>query len=688
MANEVEIIVRGRDETSGAFRQAAQRAGPAGKRVGEEFGEGARKGAQDGARRSGDGVLSTFKKIGPLIATAAAAAGLAAGAALMNGVSEALEREKAGDRLAAQLGVGEERSAELGRIAGSLYANAYGESLGEVNAAIRGVLQSGAVMEDESNEQIESITAKVLDLADAFEQDLGKATTAVGHMVRTGLAKNADEALDILTRGFQEGANSADDLFDVFEEYSTKFRDMGISGAQAVGLMSQGLRGGARDADIVADAIKEFSIRAVDGSKLTVEGFKTLGLNAERMTQVFAKGGPAAAKGLDEVLDRLRAMKDPVERNATAIALFGTQAEDLGDALFKLDPSEAVAALGKVEGAAARMGETLADNNATKIEAFRRQALEKLSDFGAQAIGIFERIVRHPQVQAFVEFIREKVLPALRAFAEFISEKVGPIVARLVEDWIGRAVEAFHDLQKIIADNQDELRTLGEWLGKIADFIMEKVVPVVGPALTGSLAMTIRFIGMFIDIISLAVRNVQRFADVAIDTKNSIVKTWDSMVAFVRGLPGRISSAASGMWDGIRQAFRGSLNWIIDRWNSLSFKVPGFEFLGQKIGGFTLGVPNIQRFAQGGITSGGLIEVGERGRELLEVPAGSRVRTADETNRMMTAASGAVWQLIVTLDPSITGPTRDLAAALIKLLRFEARPYSGDVNALIRARAA
>src|SRR3546814_1665275 len=55
---------------------------------------------------------------------------------------------------------------------------------------------------------------------------------------------------------------------------------------------------------------------------------------------------------LDLTLDSLRRMKDPTEREAAAVALFGTQAEDLGAALFELDPSSATKKLGDVGGAA------------------------------------------------------------------------------------------------------------------------------------------------------------------------------------------------------------------------------------------------------------------------------------------------------------------------------------------------
>ena len=80
-----------------------------------------------------------------------------------------------------------------------------------------------------------------------------------------------------------------------------------------------------------------------------------------------------------------------------------------------------------------------------------------------------------------------------------------------------------------------------------------------------------------------------------------VVGWFNNVVDFVRGLPGRIAGAAGGMWDGIRDSFRSALNWIIDRWNSLSFTLPSFEAFGQKIGGFTLSTPDIPRFAKGGI---------------------------------------------------------------------------------------
>jgi hypothetical protein len=88
----------------------------------------------------------------------------------------------------------------------------------------------------------------------------------------------------------------------------------------------------------------------------------------------------------------------------------------------------------------------------------------------------------------------------------------------------------------------------------------------------------------------------------------------DGLLGFIAGMPGRISSAAAGMFDGIKEAFRSAINWVVDRWNSLSFSLPNIP--GTDIGGFTLSTPDIPRLAGGGIvTSPMLALIGESGSE-------------------------------------------------------------------------
>ncbi|MGW7431868.1 phage tail tape measure protein [Streptomyces sp. NPDC054861] len=336
----------------------------AGREAGAALGEGMADGAAAGGDQAADGAS------GALAAFGWAAVGAGIGAAVMAGVGQAMAEEKGNDLLAAQLGANPAQAKQLGKAAGSLYSKGYTDSVEEANEALKGLWQQGLVPADATSGELEKIGGRLSQVAQIMGEDVGPTSAAVGQMLKTGMAKNAEEAFDILVKGTQNGANKAEDLLDTFNEYGTQFRDMGVSGQQAMGLIQQGLSAGARDADIVADAFKELNIRIKSGE--AGDALKSIGLNADQMAAAFTKGGPAANAALDTLMDRLRAVKDPTERSRLAVALLGTQSEDLAGALFALDPSTAVKALGDVEGAASKAGATMRDNAATRMTEFTR----------------------------------------------------------------------------------------------------------------------------------------------------------------------------------------------------------------------------------------------------------------------------------------------------------------------------
>jgi phage-related minor tail protein len=100
--------------------------------------------------------------------------------------------------------------------------------------------------------------------------------------------------------------------------------------------------------------------------------------------------------------------------------------------------------------------------------------------------------------------------------------------------------------------------------------------------------------------------------------KDNVTGFFDDVVVFVEGLPDKITTAAVGMWDGIKDAFKSALNWIIGKWNSLSFTLPSIDLgpLGS-IGGGTFSVPQIPLFARGTKNFPGIGIVGDDGPELL-----------------------------------------------------------------------
>lgn len=358
----VELRLDPRDYITPAMQESSRRAARAAE-------DNIREGITAGVKSAARGVDQQMTKIG-------LAAGVAFGAALV----EAIEVDKAQGKLTAQLGLTAKESKRIGGVAGKVYADAYGESMEDVSTAIKSVIQNMDGMRTASSKDLEETSKRAMDLSTILDEEVGATTRAVSQMLRTGLAKNGKEAFDILTRGAQLGVNKSEDLLDTFNEYGTQFRKIGLDGKTAMGILSQGLQGGARDADIVADALKEFSIRAVDMSKTSMQAYKDLGLNGKVMSQQIAKGGAGATAGLQTILDKLRQIRDPVAREAAAVGLFGTQAEDLGQALFKLDPRTAAARMGDFAGATDRAGKAMGETAAAQFTTFKRQLQKEVVD--------------------------------------------------------------------------------------------------------------------------------------------------------------------------------------------------------------------------------------------------------------------------------------------------------------------
>lgn len=397
-------LVRGAD---GRLRDARGRFTRAGSQAGDSFSQGLGEGGSAGMQGASGKMGGALAGMG----AAFAAAGAVVGGVFVKAFTDAMAQEQSVAKLSAQVGAFGGESKRLGKVAGSLYADGYGEGFDDVTEALRGVKQNMTALGISGDEDLKKIAKGSMNVASILGEEVGPTTRAVAKMIKTGLAKNAEEAFDILTRGAQTGANEAEDLLDTFSEYSTQFRKLGLDGTTAMGLISQGLQGGARDADTVADALKEFSIRAVDGSKTTVEGFKAIGLSSDDMAARFGKGGKSASEALDLTLDKLRAMKDPTEREAAAVALFGTKAEDLGAALFEMDASGAAKTLGEVGGAAKKAGDMLHSSLSSRIEKLKRT-----------------------MQQGLVNMINDHVMPVIDRFSKWMKDNpqiVKPVISAL-----------------------------------------------------------------------------------------------------------------------------------------------------------------------------------------------------------------------------------------------------------------
>ena len=119
------------------------------------------------------------------------------------------------------------------------------------------------------------------------------------------------------------------------------------------------------------------------------------------------------------------------------------------------------------------------------------------------------------------------------------------------------------------------------------------------------------------------------------------------IVGFFTNMPGQISRAASGMWDGIVTAFKSAINTLIRLWNGFHLTIGGGTFAGVAIPSMTLTPPQVPYLASGGsIAQGGAAVVGERGAELVTLQGGSHVTGSGATVSLSDATLTALAQLV------------------------------------------
>lgn len=357
-----------------------------------------------GGDRGGKALVGGIVAALASIPIAGAVAGIAeaAGNAVVEGFQNGLAVEVRADRLAAATNLDPAAVARLGSAAGEAYADNFGESIDANMDTARRAVQSGLLDPKATQRDAQDVISSLSGVADVLEEDVSRVSRSTAQLLRTGLAKNAQEAFDIIVAGQQAGLNVSEDWLDTLDEYSTQWRKLGLEGGDVLGLLQQGVQAGARDTDIVADSLKELSIRAIDGSTTTVEGFRAIGLSAEDMGAKFAAGGTSAREALGETLDGLRSIEDPVARDAAAVALFGTQAEDLGKALYALDLDTAAQQFEDLEGRASRALATLGDNTAGDLETAKRNIEVGVTAIQGALAGAFA-----DDIQSGAEFVAE-----------------------------------------------------------------------------------------------------------------------------------------------------------------------------------------------------------------------------------------------------------------------------------------
>ncbi len=534
-----------------------------------------------------EGGQSKLSKFGKMAGVGLAGAGLAAGAVFASSLSSAIEQEAVAD-VAAAAYANPEQAKQAGDIAGRLYAGGWGSGLEDVNLAVNSVMTSIGEMADASDADVQSMTAKVMDLSKVMGIEVPRAAQIVGQAVKSGIAEDATQGVDLLTKALQiVPTNLREDLLDAVDEYGPFLESVGMTGERAFGTLAHAAEKGMYGIDKTGDAIKEFTLRATDGSKSTNSAFQEIGLHADQMARGLVTGGEAGAKAFQKTVKGLLSIDDPAKRAQTAIALFGTPLEDLNVSeipkfLESLDASRG--SMGGFEGAAQKLSDTVNDNAATAIESFKRQATQAfVTVLGGSVLPMLTRTVTYlaanfgPAIKEIGAFISVNVMPYLRQFGNFLAGRVIPLLISLARTALTEGRAQLAGLAATFRENRPQIQQFVRWISQAVTWIASRLAPVIRGQLIGNLragAAMFKFIigtiSAFVKIVNGTIGAVRAMVRGVSGGTRDIVNLFRnlnrSVTGAIDGLKSRMFSAGAEL---LRMLARGITSQAVSAYNAM-----------------------------------------------------------------------------------------------------------------------
>ena len=578
--------------------------------------------AQSSFKKMGKTVAVAGKALGGIATVGATAAGAVAGYLVKSGT----EYIRTMNDVSAQTGMTGEELKAFGDTTREIWKNGGGENLQEVADALTNIKQASGLAGDELKTAAES----ALLLKDSFGFEVEESTRAA-----TALMKNfgisAEEAYGLIATGSQNGANKNGDLLDTLNEYSVHYKALGLDADQFVTGLISGAEAGSFSIDKIGDAVKEFTIRSKDGSDTTADAFKQLGLNSENMTKAFASGGNAASEAFFQTIEALNAIEDPVKKNATGVALFGSMFEDLESGVLdtlgsmkdgSLDATAALEQMEKVKYndvgyAITQIGRGIQDALIPSAEAVG----QALFDIMPEIMAGFEKLT--PVIATLGEsFVA--ILPVVMDFVQQIMPILGELITQLTP-FLSELFVKFSEIFSLIAPMLLNLITtllppLMAIINAIIPPIMQILEGILPPILelVTALAPVIGFLAMNIgttltQALNLVVPIVQSFIGIFTDLINFIVNVftgnWGAAWENIVGLFENIVGFLVGIFKLPINSIINMVNTAISGFNMIKLPdwVPG-------VGGKGINIPLIPMLASGGFTNG-LSFAGEAGTE-------------------------------------------------------------------------
>ena len=266
--------------------------------------------------------------------------------------------------------------------------------------------------------------------------------------------------------------------------------------------------------------------------------------------------------------------------------------------------------------------------------------------FGEEATGVIDGAITILQtvwniLSGFIEFVNTNVRPIVEQIFSFIVGTVLPQIAQAFAEWAPTIASILQGLAEVVS-------TIATAIMAVIQFLMPTIQSIIGVALE-----TIK------GVVSGALTAIKGLVDVFAGIfTGDWTRVWEGVKSIFSGVWNSLKSIASGVLNGII----GLVNNVISGLNNL--KVPDWV---PGIGGKSINIPLIPRFATGTDSTPNTFIAGEQGAELITnaknrsvftaAQTGSIFRNLADTVNAIRTAGAAPYQLAYAGAPSVAAPT-------------------------------
>ncbi|KHD85684.1 hypothetical protein NG54_07945 [Heyndrickxia ginsengihumi] len=420
------------------------------------------------------------------------------------------------------LGLTSKEAEKLQGVAKNVFEHGVTDSVESASKAVQSVKMN---MGDLNNSDLEKVTNKIIGIGKHTDTDVNENVRAASQLMNH-FGVSADDSLDLIAAGFQDGLNKSDDFLDTLNEYSPQFAQAGFSAKDMLNIIDKGMKSGAFNTDKAADAVKEFGIRLRDG---TIE--KNIGNYSKTTQELFEKfqdGKATAAQVFQSINKDISNTDDKTKKYALGNAAMGTQYEDLGDKAV-----DAFAKTGKaIDDVTGKADQMAKRSPGEKWQQTLRQLKDALAPIGQDLVNTLTPVVQ-----------------MIGSMAKWFSNLPTPV--RVVIEVLGALVTVFVALSPLIAAISIALPIIGTILSTLGAIMGGFLALLSGPVLA--------VIAAVITVITAVIL---------------VIKNWGSIIDWLKGIWSGFSSWIANLWQGILTVASniwGSISaFFSNLWNSIS----------------------------------------------------------------------------------------------------------------------